>query len=301
MIYTVTFNPAIDYVVHADDMQVGAVNRSRQEEVYFGGKGINVSVVLHELGLASKALGFVAGFTGEAIEQGLRADGIETDFIHLEKGFSRINVKIKSGGETELNGQGPEIPEDKLRQLFDQLEQVQDGDTIILAGSIPASLPADVYEQILRHLSGKQVRAVVDATRDLLVNVLKYKPFLIKPNNFELGEIFGVPLKDDVDEIVRYAGKLQEMGARNVLVSMAGDGAVLLDENGGVHACGVCKGTVKNSVGAGDSMAAGFVAGCETGDYDYALKLGTATGGATAFSEGLAKKELIAELLQQLM
>lgn len=301
MIYTVTFNPAIDYVVHADDMQVGAVNRSRQEEVYFGGKGINVSVVLHELGLASKALGFVAGFTGEAIEQGLRADGIETDFIHLEKGFSRINVKIKSGEETELNGQGPEIPEDKLRQLFDQLEQVQDGDTIILAGSIPASLPADVYEQILRHLSGKQVRAVVDATRDLLVNVLKYKPFLIKPNNFELGEIFGVPLKDDVDEIVRYAGKLQEMGARNVLVSMAGDGAVLLDENGGVHACGVCKGTVKNSVGAGDSMVAGFVAGCETGDYDYALKLGTATGGATAFSEGLAKKELIDELLQQLM
>lgn len=301
MIYTVTFNPAIDYVVHADDMQVGAVNRSRQEEVYFGGKGINVSVVLHELGLASKALGFVAGFTGEAIEQGLRADGIETDFIYLEKGFSRINVKIKSGEETELNGQGPEIPEDKLRQLFDQLEQVQDGDTIILAGSIPASLPADVYEQILRHLSGKQVRAVVDATRDLLVNVLKYKPFLIKPNNFELGEIFGVPLKDDVDEIVRYAGKLQEMGARNVLVSMAGDGAVLLDENGGVHACGVCKGTVKNSVGAGDSMVAGFVAGCETGDYDYALKLGTATGGATAFSEGLAKKELIAELLQQLI
>lgn len=301
MIYTVTFNPAIDYVVHADDVQVGAVNRSRQEEVYFGGKGINVSVVLHELGLASKALGFVAGFTGEAIEQGLRADGIETDFIHLEKGFSRINVKIKSGEETELNGQGPEIPEDKLRQLFDQLEQVQDGDTIILAGSIPTSLPADVYEQILRHLSGKQVRAVVDATRDLLVNVLKYKPFLIKPNNFELGEIFGVPLKDDVDEIVRYAGKLQEMGARNVLVSMAGDGAVLLDENGGVHACGVCKGTVKNSVGAGDSMVAGFVAGCETGDYDYALKLGTATGGATAFSEGLAKKELIAELLQQLM
>ena len=301
MIYTVTFNPAIDYVVHADDMQVGAVNRSRQEEVYFGGKGINVSVVLHELGLASKALGFVAGFTGEAIEQGLRADGIETDFIHLEKGFSRINVKIKSSEETELNGQGPEIPEDKLRQLFDQLEQVQDGDTIILAGSIPTSLPADVYEQILRHLSGKQVRAVVDATRDLLVKVLKYKPFLIKPNNFELGEIFGVPLKDDVDEIVRYAGKLQEMGARNVLVSMAGDGAVLLDENGGVHACGVCKGTVKNSVGAGDSMVAGFVAGCETGDYDYALKLGTATGGATAFSEGLAKKELIAELLQQLM
>ena len=301
MIYTVTFNPAIDYVVHTDDMQVGAVNRSRQEEVYFGGKGINVSVVLHELGLASKALGFVAGFTGEAIEQGLRADGIETDFIHLEKGFSRINVKIKSGEETELNGQGPEIPEDKLRQLFDQLERAQDGDTIILAGSIPASLPADVYEQILRHLSGKQVRAVVDATRDLLVNVLKYKPFLIKPNNFELGEIFGVPLKDDVDEIVRYAGKLQEMGARNVLVSMAGDGAVLLDENGGVHACGVSEGTVKNSVGAGDSMVAGFVAGCETGDYDYALKLGTATGGATAFSEGLAKKELIDELLQQLM
>lgn len=299
MVYTVTFNPAIDYVVHTDEMKVGSVNRSRSEEIYFGGKGINVSIVLSELGIKSKAMGFVAGFTGEAIEKGVAEKGIETDFVHLENGYSRINVKIKSGAETELNGQGPEIGGKALDELFEKLDKLEDGDTIVLAGSIPGTLPSDIYEKILQRLSDRKIKTVVDATKDLLINVLKYKPFLIKPNNYELGEIFGVTLTSN-DEIAKYAGKLKEMGARNVLVSMAGDGALLLDENGKTHICGVCNGTVKNSVGAGDSMVAGFIAGSQEGDYDYALRLGTATGGATAFSDGLATKSEIFRLLEQM-
>lgn len=300
MVYTVTFNPAVDYIVHTKELRAGATNRSDSEEIYFGGKGINVSIVLSELGVKSKALGFVAGFTGAAIEQGVSEKGIDADFVHLSGGFSRINVKIKSDEETELNGQGPKIPDEAVQQLFAKLDELQDGDTLVLAGSIPSSLPSDIYERILARLSGRKIRTVVDATKDLLVKVLKYQPFLIKPNNFELGEIFGVELHT-TDEIVKYAEKLHEMGARNVLVSMAGDGAVLLDETGKTHVCGVCRGTVKNSVGAGDSMVAGFIAGCEKAGYEYALKLGTAAGGATAFSEGLATKEKINELLQQLV
>ena len=299
MVYTVTFNPAVDYVVQTDEISVGGVNRSKSEEIYFGGKGINVSMVLSELGVKSRALGFVAGFTGEAIERGVAEKGVETDFVHLESGFSRINVKIKSGSETELNGQGPKIDEKALGALFEKLACLSDGDTIVLAGSIPDRLPADIYEKILERLQNKNIKAVVDATKDLLMNVLKYKPFLIKPNNHELGEMFGVTLKTN-EEIAEYAQKLKDMGARNVLVSMAGDGALLLDENGKTHVCGVCRGTVKNSVGAGDSMVAGFIAGSERGDYEYALKLGTAAGGATAFSDGLAEKAFIDELLKQL-
>lgn len=299
MVYTVTFNPAIDYVVHTKEMQVGQVNRSESEEIYFGGKGINVSFVLHELGIPSKALGFIAGFTGAALENGVQASGIETDFVHLKNGFSRINVKIKSEEETDLNGQGPVIDEAALQELFEKLKQLKDGDTLVLAGSIPNTLPADIYERILESLSDRAIRTVVDATKDLLLNVLKYKPFLVKPNNYELGEMFGVTLHT-TEEIATYAAKLKEMGAQNVLVSMAGDGALLLDEHGKTHVCGVCKGTVKNSVGAGDSMVAGFLAGSIDGDYAYALKLGTATGGATAFSDGLAKREEIDRLLQQL-
>ena len=261
MIYTITFNPAVDYVVYTDELQVGKVNRSKSEEIYFGGKGINVSMVLNELGIKSKAMGFVAGFTGAAIEKGLTDAGIETDFVHLNKGFTRINVKIKSHAETELNGQGPEIPTEKLDELFDRLDGIKDGDGVILAGSIPSYLPSDIYERILERLKDRNIRAVVDATDDLLVNVLKYRPFLM---------------------------------------SMAGDGAILLDEFGKTHVCGVCKGQVKNSVGAGDSMVAGFLAGCAKGDYEYALKLGTAAGGATAFSDGLAKKDDIFKLLRQL-
>lgn len=299
MIYTVTFNPAIDYIVHTGTMQVGQVNRSQGEELYFGGKGINVSFVLHELGLPSKALGFVAGFTGAAIEAGIQEQGIATDFVHLDSGFSRINVKIKSGEETELNGQGPNISEAAAAELFEKLNQLQDGDILILAGSIPNTMPADSYEKILAHLSDKKIKVVVDATKDLLLKVLPYHPFLIKPNNHELGELFGVTLHS-IEEIATYAKKLQEMGAQNVLISMAGDGALLIDETGKQHVCGVCKGTVKNSVGAGDSMVAGFVAGSMHGDYEAALKLGTAAGGATAFSEGLAQRAEIERLLQQL-
>lgn len=299
MVYTVTFNPAIDYVVHTGEMKLGATNRSEKEEMYFGGKGINVSIVLRELGIDSKALGFTAGFTGEAIENGLSEMGINADFVRLKNGNSRINVKIKSTEETELNGQGPDIDEAAINALFAKLDMLSDGDTLILAGSIPSSLPSDIYEKILERLSGRNIKTVVDATKDLLLNVLKYKPFLVKPNNHELGEMFGAELKTD-EEIEKYARKLQEMGAVNVLISMAGDGAMLIDEYGKMHRCGVCKGTVKNSVGAGDSMVAGFTAGSLKGDYEYALKLGTAAGGATAFSDGLAEKAKIDELLKTL-
>lgn len=299
MVYTVTFNPAIDYVVHTSEVKLGATNRSEREEMYFGGKGINVSIVLRELGIESKALGFTAGFTGEAIEKGLADMGIDTDFVRLEKGNSRINVKIKSTEETELNGQGPDIDDGAIAALLEKLDRLENGDTLILAGSIPSSLPSDIYERILERLSGKNIRVVVDAIRDLLLNVLKYRPFLIKPNNHELSEIFDIELKTDED-IEKYARKLQDMGAVNVLVSMAGDGAMLIDEFGKTHRCGVCRGSVKNSVGAGDSMVAGFIAGSLNGNYEYALKLGTAAGGATAFSDGLATKATITELLETL-
>ncbi len=299
MVYTVTFNPAIDYVIRMEKVRLGTTNRSEREEIYFGGKGINVSVVLGELGIASKALGFTAGFTGEAIEKGLAGMGIDTDFVRLEHGNSRINVKIKAEEETELNCQGPSIDEKAIAALFKKLDDLKDGDTLILAGSIPNSLPSDMYERILARISGKKIRVVVDAIKDLLLNVLKYNPFLIKPNKHELGEMFGIELETE-EEIEQYARNLQKMGAENVLVSMAGDGAMLVDKFGKVYRCGVCKGTVKNSVGAGDSMVAGFVAGVLSGDYEYALKLGTAAGGATAFSDGLATREKILELVKTL-
>lgn len=300
MIYTVTFNPAVDYVVRTEKMKFGSVNRSCSEEIYFGGKGINVSFVLKELGILSKALGFVAGFTGEAIKKGVAQKGIEADFVQLEKGFSRINVKIKSEDETELNGQGPIIEDKDIKELFRKIDELQDGDILILAGSIPNTLPSDIYEQILEYISDRDIRAVVDATGELLMRVLHYRPFLIKPNNLELGEMFGVEISSP-EEIEHYARKLQDMGARNVLISMAGDGAILIDENKKMHRCGVCRGTVRNSVGAGDSMVAGFIAGIMEGDYEYALKLGTAAGGATAFSDGLATKEEINRLLEELI
>ena len=299
MVYTVTFNPAIDYVVRVKEILVGATNHSEREEIYFGGKGINVSVVLKELGVDSRALGFTAGFTGEAIEKGLADLGVDTDFVHLKTGNSRINVKLKSKEETEINGQGPHIDDESVAALFKKLDALTDGDTLILAGSIPSSLPSDIYEKILERLSNKKIRVVVDATKDLLLNVLKFKPFLVKPNNHELGDMFGVKLETD-QEIEKYARKLQAMGAVNVLISMAGDGSMLIDETGKMHRMGVCKGKVKNSVGAGDSMVAGFTAGIQSGDYEYALKLATAAGGATAFSDGLATIEKITELFNTL-
>ena len=304
MIYTVTFNPAVDYVVYTSEMAIGEINRARDENVFFGGKGVNVSLILNELGVRSKALGFVAGFTGAAIENSLREKGIETDFVHLKNGISRINVKIKSGInaylETELNGKGPDVSEDSLEELCKKLDVLADGDTLVLAGSIPESMPTDIYQKILERMSGKNIRTIVDARRDLLLNVLKYKPYMVKPNHHELGEIFGVTLRT-TDGITEYALKLKEKGARNVLVSMAGDGALLLDESGNTHICRACRGIVNNSVGAGDSLMAGFIAGLdEKGDIDYAMKLGTAAGGATAFSHGLATRDEIFDLLKEL-
>ena len=300
MIYTVTFNPSLDYIVSVDNFTCGIVNRTTDEIIFPGGKGINVSMVLKNLGFENTALGFLAGFTGNRIQDLLEEKGVRADFISVEKGISRINVKLRSNEETEINGQGPAIAEADIKKLYEKLDTLSDGDILVLAGSIPDVMPGSMYMDIMRHLQNKDLKIVVDATKDLLVNVLQYHPFLIKPNNHELGEIFGVKIESKAD-VITYAKKMQEKGARNVLVSMAGDGAVLLDEQGMVHRCPVCKGMVQNSVGAGDSMVAGFIAGYEQGgDYEYALKLGTAAGGATAFSAGLGKKELIKELLKQL-
>lgn len=301
MIYTVTFNPAIDYVVRlAEPLQAGTVNRAAGEDCVLGGKGINVSGVLAQLGCPSVALGFVAGETGAWLERGLAAQGLQTDFIHLPEGMTRINVKIKADQETELNGAGPAIPPQDMEALYARLDVLSKGDILVLAGSIPASLPADTYEQILRRLQGRGVDTVVDASGALLAKVLPYGPFLIKPNHHELAELAGRELHGD-GEIETAARELQAQGARNVLVSMAGDGALLLDETGAVHRIGTPRGTVVNSVGAGDSMLAGFVAGyLQSGSYENALRLGTACGSATAFSLGLAVRDDILHLLEQL-
>lgn len=298
MIYTVTFNPSLDYVIQVDKLVPGEINRTTHEAVYPGGKGNNVSVILSNLGHSSKALGFTAGFTGEALENMLKEFGCDTAFIRLPEGSTRINVKINAGEETEINGQGPVITEEAQQALFEQLDALKEEDILVLAGSIPNTLPSDIYERILEHLQGRGIHFVVDATKDLLLKVLKYHPFLIKPNNHELGEMFGVTLKTS-DEIVAYAKKLQEMGAENVLVSMAGDGAILLTEEGVIYEAKPPKGKVLNSVGAGDSMVAGFLTGyLNTGEYEKAFRLGVVTGSATAFQYWLATKEDIVALME---
>lgn len=300
MIYTVTFNPALDYVVFLDDLKPGDISRATRESIYYGGKGINVSNVLNTLGYETTALGFIAGFTGKAIEEGLSSIGINAEFIKLPEGNSRINVKVKHGDETEINGQGPVITEEAINELFAKLDTLKEDDILVLAGSIPNTLPDDIYEKIMARLEGKNIRIVVDATKDLLMNVLKYHPFLIKPNNHELGEMFGKVLKTN-DEIIYYAKELQKMGARNVLISMAGDGAILITEEGEAIQIGTPKGKVVNSVGAGDSMVAGFLAGyLKAGSYEDALRSGTAAGSATAFSEGLASLEMYQAMLEQI-
>lgn len=300
MIYTVTFNPALDYVVRVDPFTLGAVNRTVQEHIFYGGKGINVSAVLANLGYDNTALGFVAGFTGEEIERGARTLGFRSDFIHVKKGMTRINVKLKAKEETEINGMGPEIQPEDVEALFAKLERLESEDVLVLSGSIPASISDRIYEEIMERLDGRGIRIVVDATKDLLLNVLQYHPFLIKPNNHELGEMFGVELQTE-EEIIHYARVLQERGAQNVLISMAGDGAILVAEDGQVQKRRPPKGTVKNSVGAGDSMVAGFVAGyLKSGSYEEALKLGTAAGSASAFSDGLATREAIMELYHRI-
>ena len=300
MIFTVTFNPAIDYLIYVKGLSIGSIIRSEKEKIFFGGKGINVSLILRELGMESTAMGFIAGFTGNAIEQAICGEKIKTDFVRLRNGFTRINVKIRSDCETDINGQGPEIKKEEVDALLKKLESLKTGDMLVLAGSIPNTLPSDMYEKIMELLSGKGVRFVVDATKDLLLNSLKYHPFLIKPNNEELGEIFGVRI-DTPDEAVKYAEKLREKGAVNVLISMGGKGAVLVDEHGKQYNIPAIRGKAVNTVGAGDSMIAGFIAGyMQKGDYGYALKLGTAAGGATAFSEGLAKRDEIFGLLDNM-
>lgn len=300
MVYTVTFNPALDYVVRVNHFTAGAVNRTVEEHIFYGGKGINVSVLLANLGYASTALGFVAGFTGDEIERGVKSLGFSSDFIRVKKGMSRINVKLKSDEESEINGMGPEITPEDVEELFKKLDKLTKGDVLVLSGSIPTVMGSRIYEMILAKLEGKGVLTIVDAEKELLLNVLKYHPFLIKPNNVELGDIFGVVLEDN-SEVERYARRLKDMGARNVLVSMAGDGSLLVTEDKKTYRMGGAKGVVKNSVGAGDSMVAGFLAGyLENGDYAHALRLGTAAGGATAFSDGIGTREKIMELYSQL-
>lgn len=290
MIYTVTFNPSLDYIVSVNDFQLGMTNRTATELMLPGGKGINVSIVLQHLGLESTALGFVAGFTGEEIIRRLETTGVRSDFIRVPQGISRINVKMKNIDGTEINGMGPEIAPEQLEELLKRLDQMQEGDTLILAGNIPKSVPNDIYSAILKRLDSKKIRAVVDATGELLLNVLEYHPFLIKPNNHELGEFFDVKITTR-EQVVPYAEKLQERGARNVLVSMGGKGAVLVSETGEVYMAEAPKGELKNSVGAGDSMVAGFLTGwVEQGSYEHAFRMGLSTGSASAFSENLATK-----------
>ena len=299
MIYTVTFNPSLDYIVTVNDFRMGVVNRTSREILFPGGKGVNVSMVLKNLGCESTALGFAAGFTGQELTRLLEEKGITADFIHVKNGTSRINVKLRAQKETEINGQGPRIAGEDIQRLYKKLDGLQDGDILVLAGSIPDTMPGSMYMDIMQHLQDKKLNIVVDATKDLLVNVLPYRPCLIKPNNHELGEIFHAIITDK-DEVVRYAKALQEKGARNVLVSMAGEGAVLVTEDGKEYRTEAPKGTVVNSVGAGDSMVAGFLYGYLTeGDYEKAFRYGVCTGSASAFSEELATKEEVFALLDK--
>ncbi|MGN1115619.1 MAG: 1-phosphofructokinase [Candidatus Ornithomonoglobus sp.] len=290
MIYTVTFNPALDYVMDVERLRTGMTNRSVCERLLPGGKGLNVSMVLTGLGIENTALGFIAGFTGAEIKRAFEALGGKSDFIELQKGISRINVKLKSREETEINAEGPAIDSGSLSKLTAKLASLKAGDILVLAGSIPNSLPRSLYSDIMAGLQNRGIMTVVDAEKDLLTNVLRYKPFLIKPNHHELGEIFGVSVETRKEAVV-YAKRLRGMGAENVLVSMAGEGAVLVTEQGDVLMSKAPRGEVKNSVGAGDSMVAGFIAGwCEKRGYAHAFRLGIAAGSASAFSEGLAAK-----------
>lgn len=300
MINTITLNPSLDYVVKVDDFKADSLNRSSDEQIYAGGKGINVSIVLKNLGVDNTALGYVAGFTGDEILRQIKEHDVNCDFVKLKNGMSRINVKLKSTGETEINGAGPNITEEDLKSLYEKVNKLEKGDFLVLSGSIPKSVPDDIYESIMKSLLDKEVEFIVDATKDLLLKVLKYRPFLIKPNHHELAEMFDVTLNSDED-IIKYGKKLQEMGAKNVLISMAGDGAIFLPEGGEAIKREVPKGILKNSVGAGDSMVAGFLYGyLKNNDLDEAFKLGIATGSASAFSEELATKEEVENLLKQM-
>ena len=299
MIFTVTFNPSLDYIVRVDEMRLGTINRTNYEQLLPGGKGINVSIVLGNLGHPSRALGFSAGVTGVALEKLLADTGVDADLVHVKAGFTRINAKVKAVEETEINGQGPRIAPEDVDALFSKLDVLGQDDTLVISGSVPNTLPSDMYEQVMERLAGRGVRIVVDAERDLLTRVLPYRPFLVKPNNHELGDIFGVTPKTR-DEVVPYARRMQEMGAQNVLVSMAGEGGVLVAADGQVYQSPAAKGTVVNSVGAGDSCVAGFLAGLmETGSYQTAFRMGLAAGSASAFSDHLATRPEVEDLMSR--
>lgn len=299
MIFTVTFNPSLDYIVRVDEMRLGTINRTNYEQLLPGGKGINVSIVLGNLGHPSRALGFSAGVTGVALEKLLADSGVDADLVHVKAGFTRINAKVKAVEETEINGQGPRIAPEDVDALFSKLDVLGQDDTLVISGSVPNTLPSDMYEQVMERLAGRGVRIVVDAERDLLTRVLSYCPFLVKPNNHELGDIFGVALKTR-DEVVPYARRMQEMGAQNVLVSMAGEGGVLVAADGQVYQSPAAQGTVVNSVGAGDSCVAGFLAGLmETGSYQTAFRMGLAAGSASAFSDHLATRPEVEDLMSR--
>lgn len=299
MIYTITFNPSLDYIVDVDEFKLGVVNRTTKETIFAGGKGINVSMVLKNLGYDSTALGFIAGFTGKEIERLINEKGIDAEFIPVLEGTSRINIKLRSNEESEINGQGPKISEDNIKELYKKLDELKENDILVLAGSIPAVMPSSIYMDIMSYLKDKNINIIVDATKDLLTNVLPYKPFMIKPNNHELGEIFGVTITSK-DDVVKYAKKLQEKGARNVLISMAGDGAVLVTEDGQEYRAEAPSGKVKNSVGAGDSMVAGFIYGyLNSKGYKDAFLYGVCTGSASAFSEELATKAEVEALIDR--
>ncbi|MEE0616683.1 MAG: 1-phosphofructokinase [Intestinibacter bartlettii] len=300
MIYTVTLNPSIDYIIETDKFKIGEVNRANKEELYPGGKGINVSLMLNELQVENTALGFLGGFIGEYIENTLASNGVNTEFIKLEKGFSRINLKIKNEVETEINGKGPHISEDNLQLLYKKIEKLKDEDILVLCGSIPKSLSNTLYQDIISMVAKKNVKVIVDATSNLLLNTLKYNPFLIKPNIHELEEIFDTKI-DCIDSTIFYATKLKDMGAENVLISMGKDGALLIDSKGKIYLSNAPYGDVVNTVGSGDSMVAGFISGyLKTKDYKEALKLGASCGSATAFSSGIGEKKLIDTLKNEI-
>lgn len=293
MVYTVTFNPALDYVMTVNNLTTHDINRAESEKIYYGGKGINVSAVLSQLGVPSIALGFVGGFSGNELVRLINEDGIKSDFVELDSAYTRINVKIRSEKELDINADGPRIPEEKIKELFEKLEALQDGDFLVLAGSIPSSMPKDIYSSIMEKLQSKKIKIAVDTSGNALLNTLKYKPFLIKPNHHELSEIFGTEM-NTTENVIEYGKKLQDMGAQNVLVSRGGDGAVLIDETGEIYIAEAIKGQLVNSVGCGDSMVAGFIAGyIQSENYEYALNLSVAAASATAFSEELAKKNEI--------
>lgn len=303
MIYTVTFNPSLDYVITVRDFVCGTINRTQKELIFPGGKGLNVSMVLKNLGVENIPLGFAAGFTGERIQQLLEEKGVKADFIKIADGMSRINVKLSSlqgakREETEINGQGPVIRQSDINKLYEKLHKLKAGDILVLAGSIPGSMSPDIYRDIMLDLQDREIKVVVDATKELLRNVLQYHPFLIKPNSHELGELFGIEVCGKEDAVF-YAKKLQEQGALNVLVSMAGEGAVFIGEDGCVYQMEAPQGIVKNSVGAGDSMVAGFLAGyLKYSDYEKAFRMGVCAGSASAFSDELATEQEVMTLFE---